>query len=207
MLFETWVTFVIASAVVSIIPGPSVFTVLSQSIAYGLKPAFFCILGDVVGAVIVMLLSYAGIGAILAASAALFFAVKWLGVLYVVYLGVSQILEARKITGDLVITDMPKKQYGDSIKVGLFTGLLNPKGIMFSMAFLSQFIDANANPVSQFFILMASSASVIFIVLGTYALLAVQAREKFKTAKSRKRMGFLSGGFLFSGGAFMVFNR
>ncbi len=207
MVFETWITFIIASAIVSIIPGPSVFMVLSQSIAYGLKPALFCILGDIVGAVIVMLLSYAGIGAILATSAELFFIVKWVGVIYVAYLGVSQILAAKKIKNDVVLNTAPKKQYGDSVKVGLFTGLLNPKGIMFSMAFLSQFIDANANPINQLFILMVSSSVVIFIILGAYALLAVQTRETFKTAKSRRRMGFLSGGFLFGGSAFMAFNR
>lgn len=207
MTFEIWITFVIASTVISIIPGPSVLTVLAQSITYGLKPAFFCIMGDLVGAVVVMLLSYLGVGAILAASAELFFVVKWLGVIYVAYLGMSHILEARKIKGDLVITDVPMQKYGDSIKVGFLTGVLNPKGIIFSMAFLSQFIDINANPISQLLILMVTSSAVIFLVLGGYALLALQARAKFKSAKNRKRMGFLSGGFLFGGSTFMAFTR
>ena len=207
MTFETWITFVIASSIISIIPGPSVFTILSQSIAHGLKAALLCVCGDVLGGVVVMLLSYAGVGAILAASEPLFLLVKWLGILYIAYLGCLQIIEANKIKGALTVSEQNIQKSSSSIRVGFFTGLLNPKAIMFSMAFLSQFIDANSNQVNQLLILIVTSSILIFFILGAYALLAAKIKNILTSSKSRKRMGYISGGCLFSGSAFMIFVR
>ena len=54
MLFENWITYVIAYAVISIIPGPSVFMVIGQSLSRGTRAAFACVMGDLAGGVIVM---------------------------------------------------------------------------------------------------------------------------------------------------------
>lgn len=204
MTFETWLSFAITSSIISIIPGPSVFMVLAQSISYGLRSAFLCIFGDVIGGLIVMTLSYAGIGAILAASEELFLFVKWSGIFYIAYLGVTQVIETSKIT-DTSETELTKSR--DSIRIGFFTGLLNPKAIIFSIAFLSQFIDTKADQITQLLILMLTSATLIIFILGGYALLAFKARNLFRSTKNRRVMGFLSGGLLCGGSLMMFFIR
>jgi hypothetical protein len=85
--FELWLAFVAAYTVISIIPGPSVFMVTGQALTRGIKAAFLCILGDIVGGFFLIALSLFGVGAILAASSELFQLVKWAGVLYMAYLG------------------------------------------------------------------------------------------------------------------------
>lgn len=109
-------TSVIAGALVSIIPSSSVFTVLSQSITYGLNLLSFVFSDDLVSGVIVMMLSYAGVGAILAASAEFFCLVKWFDIIYMVYLSLARIGKARKIKGDLVTKEVSMRQYGKTLR-------------------------------------------------------------------------------------------
>lgn len=207
MDFNIWLTFTIASSIISMIPGPSVFTVISQSISFGLKAAVFCIIGDVIGGIIVMSLSYIGVGAIFVASEELFLVVKWLGVFYIGYLGITQIFETRKISKFELSHPDVESNLRRSIRIGFFTGLLNPKAIIFSMAFLSQFIDMDKDPLIQLLILMITSVTSISIILCLYALLAYRIKNKFSSVKNIKRMNFTSGGILCFSSILMIFVR
>lgn len=206
MKLELWLAFVATYTVISIIPGPSVFMVTGQALTRGTKAAFFCILGELAGGVVLVALSLFGVGAILAASSELFQVVKWGGVLYMAYLGFGQILEARR-GGHL--TPIASRQ-GDgmaSARAGFFTAVLNPKAIIFYVAFLSQFLDPAGSIQVQFAIVVATSTVIVGTVLGGYALLASQARKSFQSAKARRRFGYAGGGFLLGGSAFMALNR
>ena len=141
MAFETWIAYGVACAVLSLIPGPSVLLVTGQALAKGLRAALICIAGELTGGTCLILLSLLGVGAVLAASATLFLFVKWLGVAYLAYLGVQQILEAKRRRShaktqraDPAITPEPAKANG-SFGAGFLTALLNPKSIVFYMAF------------------------------------------------------------------------
>lgn len=206
MTIETWLTFVVAYFVVSAIPGPSVLMVVSQSLSKGLGPATLCIIGDIVGGMAVMALSYMGLGAILAASNELFQVVKWCGVAYMAYLGWSSINDARKQGASLeeAVRSAPKAK---SLSAGFFTGLLNPKAIVFYMAFLSQFIDISQPHFPQFLVLMISASVIVFAVLGAYAVLATKARYLFQRPSSRKMMGYAGGSMLLGGSAWIAVTR
>ena len=80
MSFDVWLAFIIASAVLTLIPGPCVLLVVSQALTKGMRSSLLCILGDVVGSAVLMILSLIGVGAILATSATLFALFKWLGI-------------------------------------------------------------------------------------------------------------------------------
>ena len=95
MNLETWVTYAIACAVLSVIPGPSVLMITGQALTKGLSAAFVCLLGETVGGSLLIILSLMGMGTLLAASSTLFFIIKWLGVAYLAYVGISQLIEAR----------------------------------------------------------------------------------------------------------------
>lgn len=204
MPFDNWIAFVIAYVVITIIPGPSVLMIIGQALSRGRRAAAACIVGDLIGGICVMTASYLGLGLILASSALAFAVIKWVGVGYMAYLGLNQILAARKITD----IDLPRPSSArGSLGAGFLTGVLNPKTIMFYMAFLAQFIDPAAPQLPQFLILMASSMAVVSVVLGTYAMMATKISAHLKGVKAQKRLGYAGGTFLLGGSAVMAVAR
>lgn len=204
MPLENWIAYVIANAVISIIPGPSVFMVIGQSLSRGGRAAMACIVGDLAGGVIVMTASFLGLGLILASSSFAFVTLKWLGVAYMGYLGIMQINAARNLLDTKSISSVSAR---GSIGAGFLTGLLNPKAIMFYMAFLAQFIDPAMPQAPQFLILMATSTLVVALVLGGYALLATKVSSRLQSLKARKRMGYTGGSCLLGGSVLMAATR
>jgi threonine/homoserine/homoserine lactone efflux protein len=207
MTIETWLAYVAAYTIISLIPGPSVFMVLGQSLSRGLGAASFCILGDLFGGIIVMTASYIGLGVILAASSEAFFLLKWAGVAYMAWLGFGQIKAARR----LCEADLAEQSFtghrSASLRAGFLTGVLNPKAIMFYVAFLAQFMNPAFPMTPQFLILMLTSSVVVFVVLMGYALLATQARRKLTSLRARKSMGYTGGSFLLGGSVLMASTR
>lgn len=206
MKFELWLAFVAAYTVISIIPGPSVFMVIGQALTRGTKAAFLCILGDIVGGFFLIALSLFGVGAILAASSELFQLAKWAGVFYMAYLGYCQIGEARRDDTSRVAHTEGRSGLA-SARAGLLVGILNPKAIMFYVAFLSQFLDPAGDPFSQFVILVITSTVIVGTILGGYVLLAANAQQAFHSRKARRRFGYAGGGFLVGGSLLMAATR
>ena len=204
MPLENWIAYVIAYAVISIIPGPSVFMVIGQSLSRGGRAAMACIVGDLAGGVIIMTASFLGFGLVLASSSFAFVTLKWLGVAYMGYLGLMQI----KAAGNLLETKPigPVSARG-SLGAGFLTGVLNPKAIIFYIAFLAQFIDPAIPQVPQFLILMATSTLVVALVLGGYALLAAKVSIRLRSLEARRRMAYTGGSCLLGGSVLMAATR
>ncbi len=207
MTIETWLAYVAAYTIISLIPGPSVFMVLGQSLSRGLGAASFCILGDLFGGIIVMTASYIGLGVILATSSEAFFLLKWAGVAYMAWLGLGKITAARRLREADLAEQSFTGHRSASMRAGFLTGVLNPKAIMFYVAFLAQFMNPALPMTPQFLILMLTSSVVVFVVLMGYALLAAQARRQLKSLRARKSMGYAGGTFLLGGSALMASTR
>ncbi len=201
MPLENWIAYVLAYAVISVIPGPSVFMVIGQALSRGTRAAMACILGDLAGGVVVMTVSWLGLGLVLASSSLAFTVMKWAGVGYMACLGLAQIRAARRLIETAPAA--PASSRG-SLVAGFLTGVLNPKAIMFYMAFLAQFIDPAAPALPQFLILMATSTLVVGLVLGTYALLAAKAAARLQGLRARRRMGYAGGSCLLGGSVLMA---
>lgn len=203
MSLDMWLAFLIASSVLTLIPGPSVLLVVSQALTRGMSAALICIFGNILAGVVLMALSLLGVGAILAASATLFTFFKWLGVLYMAYLGCCQIIAARKNTAQPESNAQQSKNLG-SFKAGFFAALLNPKAVIFYMAFLPQFMHAENDALLQFSILICTSSMVIAVILTGYALIAAKARSAFQSARSKQYFNYSAGSFLIGSSAFMA---
>ncbi len=206
MAFEPWLAFTLACVVLTLVPGPSVLLIVGQSLVKGCRAAMFCILGDMAGGVVLMALSFAGVGAILAASAALFQIMKWAGVGYLAYLGYRQIMDARRHpprTG----AEVEATSGWSSFWAGAVTAVLNPKAIIFYMAFLAQFIDPAGNMIAQMIILTTTSTVVVALLLAGYALVAARARHVFQSQIARRRMGCAGGSLMIGGSVAMAVTR
>lgn len=206
MLFESWIAFTIAYAVLSAIPGPSVFMTIGQTLSRGRRAAFACILGDLAGGWVLIAASWLGLGAVLATSGLAFAALKWAGVGYLAWLGIRQVRAATRANPDMGPADA-NAQTGGSMGAGFLTGVLNPKAVLFYMAFLSQFIDQAAPHLPQLLILTVTASTVAGLILGVYAMLAAKAADRLRTPRARRRIGFAGGGCLIGGSLVMAASR
>lgn len=194
MPIELWIAFVLASCVLLIIPGPTILTVISYSMAHGKRANIPLVAAVALGDSTALILSIAGLGALLATSAWLFTAVKWVGGLYLIYLGISLMrskptVQSAQVAGDLGST------WQLFWKTWLVTAL-NPKGIIFFVAFLPQFVDLSVAATPQLWIL-----SVTFVLLATlnatlYAVFAASARSLISSPKAQRRFNLGGGGLL-----------
>lgn len=176
MPFETWLTFVAASTVLLLIPGPTILLVLSYAISQGRRVAVSTAAGVAVGDLVAMTASLAGLGALVMASATLFIALKWVGAVYLVYLGVKMILSARNADFALPETDAISTRRTFSHAAAVTA--LNPKSIAFFIAFVPQFIQPEAALLPQFAILIATFVSLATFNALIYALLAGSLRDR-----------------------------
>lgn len=177
MDFQIWLAFVAASSALLLIPGPTVLLVLSYAISQGKKVALATVGGVALGDFIAMSLSLAGLGALVLASATLFTALKWIGAAYLIYLGVKLFRSASSASlGALDTIAQPKASsvFGHAAAVTA----LNPKSIVFFIAFVPQFIMLDRPLFPQFAILVPTFVGLAALNALVYALLADKMREK-----------------------------
>ena len=178
MNFETWLAFAAASALLVIIPGPTVLLVVSYALGQGLRAAIPLAIGVALGDFTAMTLSLLGIGASLMASAAVFTTVKWAGAAYLIYLGIKLFRAGTSLNAEPSTDDAGRlRMLGHA---WLVTSL-NPKGILFFVAFFPQFIDAKTDFVSQVLILEATFLVIASANAMIYATLASRARHLVKS--------------------------
>ncbi len=200
-------TFAAASLVLLAVPGPTIIMVVSQALAHGHRVALASVLGVGLGDLIAASLSLVGVGTVLAASAAAFTAIKWLGALYLIWIGLKMWrtpvtpLTLDKARAGSTKSGLPV--FRDAFLVTLF----NPKGIVFFIAFVPQFISPRAEFAPQ-----AALLVICFVVLGmvnaaAYALLASSARLWIRRPKVLSAATRLGAGFLISAGIASLFVR
>jgi homoserine/homoserine lactone efflux protein len=155
-----WLIYLLASIGLSLSPGPNGLLALTHGALHGRRKALYTIFGGACGFVAVMALSMFGIGALLQTSLAWLMVMKWVGGLYLVWLGI-QVWRAPPIGVEL--RGAAHATPGRSLfRQGLLSAATNPKGLLFFAAFLPQFIDPARSMVVQF-VIMAGTFSVVEI--------------------------------------------
>ena len=175
MSIELWLAFAAASAVLLIIPGPTILTVISYSIAHGSRANVPLVAAVALGDSTALVVSLLGLGALLATSAFWFTVVKWAGGLYLLYLGLK-LLRAGVSSAEMTALAAPKSRWRLFANTYLVTAL-NPKGIVFFVAFLPQFINPGASVTRQLWVLAVTFVVMATINAGLYAVFAASARK------------------------------
>jgi homoserine/homoserine lactone efflux protein len=207
MNFTTWITFVAAAAIIALSPGSGAVLSMSHGLSYGLKKASATIAGLQAGLLLVLLIAGAGVGSLLLASELAFNVVKTVGALYLIYLGVSQ--WRSRVGPSLTAPDGAALAHPPSIKKRILTGFLtnatNPKGIIFMVAVLPQFIARDAPLVLQLVILGATMCAIDTVVMHGYALLASSMQRFFRDPRAVRKQNRFFGGLLMAVGAALFF--
>ena len=199
MSIEIWLSFVLASRILCVTPGPTVFFVIGHSLKHGRASVIPMVFGALTGDILLMGLSFIGLGAILATSVYMFTLVKFAGAFYLIYLGIKAWKSNTLVKEDKIIQDIPlrkRKVYTDA----LFVTALNPKGIIFFTAFFPLFLDVNSTLIPQMLILALTFMGVALSTNSCYSVFSSYLSEKVQSKKSQKMFNKTSGGLLIGAG-------
>ncbi|MBM7068196.1 LysE family translocator [Actibacterium sp. 188UL27-1] len=178
MDIQVWLTFVAASAALLLIPGPTVLLVLSYALSQGRNVAVATAAGVAVGDFIAMTASLAGLGALVLTSATLFTVIKWIGAAYLIWMGIKLFRSASDPRlGSLSGAGPARGVFAHAAAVTA----LNPKSIVFFIAFVPQFLDPASPLMPQFIILIGTFVGLATVNALVYALLA----DRMRTAIGR----------------------
>jgi homoserine/homoserine lactone efflux protein len=195
MDLSLYLTFVLATSILILIPGPNVSLIVANSVAYGTRYGLLTVAGTSSAVVVQLFITALGMTAMLGALAYWFEWIRWLGVAYLVYIGIKQ-WRAEPI--DLTkIRPQPKSVRAIYFR-GLLVSLSNPKTLLFYGAFFPQFITMSSSPGAQLVLLSGTFLAIALMLDGCWALLAGRVRG-FLAARGRLR-NRVSGGLLIGAG-------
>jgi len=172
--------------------------VISQAISHGRKAVIPLVAGVTLGDFTAMTLSLLGLGAVLTASSALFSALKWIGAVYLIYLGIK-LWRSNPEDHDISFSD-ERTSSRSLFKSAFFVTALNPKSIAFFVAFLPQFISSRGEIFPQFLFLEATFLFLAALNATLYALFAGQLRDKLQNSKVRRWLNRSGGTALICAG-------
>ncbi len=201
MPLELWLAFVAASAVVLLIPGPTVLLVVSYALGQGQRSALATVAGVALGDLTSVTLAMLGLGALLATSAELFTALRWVGAAYLIYLGI-RLWRAPVVPAEMQPDSetRPLHMFGHAYLVTA----LNPKATIFFVAFLPQFLDPAAPAIGQMMILGATFVVMAAINALGFALLASAARGAIRSVGVQRAVNRVGGSLLIGSGLLAV---
>ena len=199
MEIQTWFLFCSVAFIATITPGPAILLAVSHSVAYGLRNTVFTILGNISGLFILSTLSIAGLSVIIFSSAVIFFIVKLLGTVYLLYLGLRLWRKGFSISVKASEKSQSIKNKSTLYLQGFGVAISNPKAIAFTTALFPQFINPQINLLPQFSALLVSFMLLSFSCIFLYAYLAGQTKLRISKSKSSFISKFLGTGFVVSG--------
>ena len=199
MSFEHWIAFAAASAILLAIPGPTILLVISYALGHGRKSTAATVAGVALGDFTSMTASMLGLGALLAASAMLFTVLKWIGAAYLIYLGVK-LWRAPVAERAENAADAPAER---PLRIFLHTYIvtaLNPKSIVFFVAFLPQFLDVTKPALPQMAIFEITFLTLATLNATLYALMASMARQTIRRPAVQRAVNRTGGSLLIGAG-------
>lgn len=204
MNLNVWLAYFAACWVIAISPGSGAVLSMSHGLSYGLRQTSATIFGLQTGLVFILLVAGGGLGALLIASETAFLMVKVVGAMYLIYLGFQQWRAPVHASAGSTVRIAPmsgRKRY----LLGVLTNATNPKGIVFMVAVLPQFINPNRPLALQLVILAVTMCAVDLVVMHSYALLASRLQRFFRNARAVKIQNRVFGAVLMAVGAALFF--
>lgn len=199
MELHVWMAYFVASWAIALSPGSGAVLSMTHGLAYGVRKSSATIAGLQLGLSVILLVAGVGVGALLLASATAFTVVKFAGAGYLIWLGLRQ-WRSRDgvvpVSGEAAPVRSGEPSARERFTIGFFTNVTNPKGIVFMVAVLPQFIDPQRVLWLQLLILLLTTIAVDLVVMHGYAFLASRAQRWLATARARRAQNRVFGGVL-----------
>jgi homoserine/homoserine lactone efflux protein len=185
---EVLAAFIATCILLGLTPGPNMSLILASTLSSGLRAGMVTLAGTTTGLALLVGAATAGMSSVMVFMSEWFDVIRWIGALYLVYLGARQLwlFRQRRVPGFIP----PKRSSGANLYLeGLLVSLSNPKVLLFLGAFLPQFIDPAREPVLQLSVLAVLFVVVLAGVDIAYTLMVARARATFNAVRLR----FLDG--------------
>ncbi|KAA0889601.1 LysE family transporter [Pusillimonas sp. ANT_WB101] len=191
MSLSTWLAFFAASWAISFSPGPGAISAMASGLKHGFRRGYWTTIGLQIGLLIQFVVVAVGLGALLAASETAFGIIKWLGVAYLVYLGWCQF---RTDAAPVAVSSgrQPHVRVREIVARGILINVTNPKGTVFLLAVVPQFLDLTKPMALQYVIIAATLCFTDLIAMGCYTTLASRMLKVFR---SPRHVRWLNRGF------------
>ena len=204
MQTDTWLLYFIAIMLIGISPGPIAVLSMSHGIHFGKMRSLATALGSVSAALILMMASAAGLGALISASEYGFTVLKWGGAAYLVFLGIKLLLTKNQGQTIEMCHLQGKGTHQQLAKQAFLVGISNPKDLLFFAALFPQFIDLSAPQLPQLTILALTWVVVDFSFVMFYACMANVLAPSLKTSNKLHWFDRISGGVFLTLAAILV---
>jgi homoserine/homoserine lactone efflux protein len=204
MPLDLYLAFVLASAVLILIPGPNVTLLVANSLAYGARRALATLAGTSSAIALQLLITVLGMTSLMLVLATWFEWLRWAGVLYLVYLGVQQWRAA-----PVALEDMGPQGVASRALFwrGFLVSATNPKTLLFYAAFFPQFVDPASPLLPQLLLMSTTFLGLATVLDGGYALLAGRLRLLFRGRRRARLRNRLTGSLLIGAGLGLALAR
>jgi homoserine/homoserine lactone efflux protein len=187
---NTWLNFALVAVIVTLVPGPAFIVVLTTALRRGFKPGVYATAGIVAGDAVYFFLTALGLGSLLATSFWTFTIIKWLGITYLVYLGLRSLFFPNN---SLVAADERSVSGRSAFVTALAVQLANPKLLLFLAALVPQFLDAGHPLPPQLAVLGATFMLSDTIIYSLLSMLAARARPLLASPRANRIVSRVSG--------------
>ena len=202
MPFETWLTYTFITTTFLLIPGPTLLLVISYSFLRGRSALMALVVGVGLGDLTAMILSFLGVGFLLESVAAAFYFLKWLGAAYLFWLGINMWLSCDDA---IEISEKGKQQeFREIFRNAYVTTALNPKSIIFFLAFMPQFIESEIPFALQAVVLGTIFFLLAIIIVISYAILASFLGRQLRLTAIQRWTKRIGGGLLIGAGGMTI---
>ncbi|PLC50167.1 threonine transporter RhtB [Pollutimonas subterranea] len=182
MSFNTWLAFFAASWAISFSPGPGAISAMASGLKYGFKRGYWTTIGLILGILVQFVVVAVGLGALLAASELAFGVVKWLGVGYLIYLGWKQFrTDAAPVAVEA--GSVAPFRVRDLVARGCLINITNPKGTVFLLAVVPQFLDLSQPLTFQYVVIAATLCFTDLVAMGCYTTLAARVLKLLRSPR------------------------
>jgi homoserine/homoserine lactone efflux protein len=184
MAWELWLAFVGAAVVIAVSPGAGAIQSMATGLTHGVRRGYWSILGLEMGLMLQLLLVALGLGALVTSSIVAFNVVKWIGVAYLAYLAVRQWRTATRDLSEQVSATTDGRRSALVLR-GFLVNATNPKGLVFFLAVLPQFVVPTAPLMPQYLAIGVTMVAVDLVVMGLYTGLAVRLLHWLHTPRQQ----------------------
>lgn len=202
MTVELYIAYVLACALIAVIPGPTVTLIVANSLRHGTRAGLLNVGGTQLALALMMLVLIVGLASVIAAMSWLFDWLRIAGAIYLVYIG-WRLIRAPEA---LVEAEKAPAPRGGFFLQGFLVMMSNPKALFWFGAFIPQFVDPKGNYIAQIVLLGVTAMAVALVSDGAYAVLTGRAGA-FLNRKKVRLISRLSGAFLIGGGIWLALSR